>query len=96
MFENLSVAHVLMVIAIALLIFGPKRIPEIAGSFGKGIREFKKSISDATRDEPPQLTPGPTAFRATERHAEDVGTPSGADRGELADRDRSEPKRLLN
>ena len=47
MFENLSLPHLLMVLAVAILIFGPKRIPEIAGSMGKGIREFKRHIGEA-------------------------------------------------
>ena len=85
MFENLSLPHVLMVVAIALLLFGPKRIPEIAGSFGKGIREFKKNISDATRDEPVQ----PAARPAESVAASPLGAGS-------ADRDRTEPKRLLD
>ncbi len=46
MFENLTLPHLLMVLVIAMLLFGAKRIPEIAGSMGKGIREFKKSIND--------------------------------------------------
>jgi TatA/E family protein of Tat protein translocase len=53
MFENLSLPHLLMVLAVAILVFGPKRIPEIAGSLGKGIREFKKHIGEATRPDSP-------------------------------------------
>jgi sec-independent protein translocase protein TatA len=53
MFENLSLPHLLMVLAVAILVFGPKRIPEIAGSLGKGIREFKRHIGDATRSDSP-------------------------------------------
>ena len=52
MFENLSLPHLLMVLAVAILVFGPKRIPEIAGSMGKGIREFKRHISEAGRPDP--------------------------------------------
>lgn len=50
MFENLTLPHLLMVLVIAMLLFGTKRIPEIAGSMGKGIREFKKNISDIGHD----------------------------------------------
>jgi sec-independent protein translocase protein TatA len=53
MFENLSLPHLLMVLAVAILVFGPKRIPEIAGSMGKGIREFKRHISEAGRPDSP-------------------------------------------
>jgi len=58
MFENLSLPHILMVLVIVMLLFGAKRIPEIAGSMGKGIKEFKKNINDATREEPASLTRG--------------------------------------
>ena len=53
MFENLTLPHLLLVMVIAMLLFGTKRIPEIAGSMGKGIREFKKNISEVTHDAPP-------------------------------------------
>lgn len=34
-----------IVLVIALLVFGPRRLPELGGSMGRGIREFTKSIS---------------------------------------------------
>lgn len=37
---------ILLLGVVVLLLFGAKRIPEIGSSFGKGIREFKKSIGD--------------------------------------------------
>lgn len=43
-----SPLHWLVVLIVALLIFGPKRIPEIAKSLGEGIREFKKSMREAS------------------------------------------------
>ncbi len=55
MFENLSLPHIMMVLIIVMLLFGAKRIPEIAGSMGKGIKEFKRNINDATREEPSKL-----------------------------------------
>lgn len=36
----------LMLLLICLVLFGGKRIPEIGGAIGKGIREFKKGVSD--------------------------------------------------
>ncbi|HET9512855.1 MAG TPA: twin-arginine translocase TatA/TatE family subunit [Gemmatimonadales bacterium] len=44
---NLGFPEILMILVVVLLLFGAKRIPEIAGSFGKGIREFKRSLSEA-------------------------------------------------
>jgi sec-independent protein translocase protein TatA len=65
MFGNLGMSEILMVLVIVLLVFGAKRLPEIGSSFGKGIREFKRSMKEVTdeidRPEPPaeprRLTP---------------------------------------
>jgi sec-independent protein translocase protein TatA len=45
MFE-LGPEKLLMLLLICLVIFGGKRIPEIGGAIGKGIREFKRGVSD--------------------------------------------------
>lgn len=44
---NLGFPEIMLILVVVLLLFGAKRIPEIAGSFGKGIREFKRSLSEA-------------------------------------------------
>lgn len=48
MFGNLGFPEILVILVIVLLVFGAKRLPEIGSSFGKGIREFKKSINEAS------------------------------------------------
>jgi sec-independent protein translocase protein TatA len=48
MFGNLGLPEILLIGVIVLLVFGAKRLPEIGASFGKGIREFKRSISEAS------------------------------------------------
>ena len=50
MFGNLGFPELLIIMIVILLLFGAKRIPEIAGSMGKGIKEFRKNINDATRE----------------------------------------------
>jgi sec-independent protein translocase protein TatA len=47
---GLGPGEMLMALVAILLLFGAKRIPEIAGSFGKGIREFKKNMSDVQKE----------------------------------------------
>lgn len=42
--------EILLILLLALLIFGARRIPEIARSFGKGVREFKKGLNDLNDD----------------------------------------------
>jgi len=48
-----SPLHWLVVIAIVLLLFGPKKLPELAKSVGEGLREFKKSLSASSTEEKP-------------------------------------------
>jgi sec-independent protein translocase protein TatA len=43
----LNPTHILFVLAIALLVLGPKRLPELAKSAGSGMREFKGSLEGA-------------------------------------------------
>ena len=47
---NLGMPEILLIMVIALLVFGAKRLPEIGSSMGKGIREFKRSMREVTND----------------------------------------------
>lgn len=49
MFGNLGLPEILIILLIVLLLFGAKRIPEVAGSLGRGINEFKRNMGDAQR-----------------------------------------------
>jgi len=42
--------ELLLIFVAVLLLFGAKRLPEIAQGLGKGIREFKKSVKETTED----------------------------------------------
>ena len=42
--------ELVVILALVLLLFGPKRLPEIAEAMGKSIRKFKAATNDATRD----------------------------------------------
>ena len=48
MFGNLGVWEILLIMVAVLLLFGAKRLPEVGASIGKGIREFKRSLSDTS------------------------------------------------
>jgi sec-independent protein translocase protein TatA len=48
---NIGPLEIAIVLIIALLVFGPKRLPELGKSLGKGIREFKGSIGGEHDDE---------------------------------------------
>jgi sec-independent protein translocase protein TatA len=51
MFTQIGPMEIVLVLVVALLILGPKRLPEAGRSIGKGMREFKDSISGVTKDE---------------------------------------------
>ncbi len=55
MFGRIGVPELLLIAAVILLIFGPKRLPEIGKSIGKGLREFRSASKDFQRtlDEEP-------------------------------------------
>ena len=86
MLGGLGMPEVLVILLVVLLLFGARRIPEIAGGLGKGISEFKRNMSDAQR----QITEMPPTEQriASERTTEPV-----VRQDEEA---RPEPKRLLS
>lgn len=45
-FGGLGIWEVLLILLALLLVFGPRRLPELGGALGKGIREFRRSITD--------------------------------------------------
>jgi sec-independent protein translocase protein TatA len=57
---NIGLPEILIVLAIALIVFGPKRLPEMGRSLGRGIREFKDSITgkDDEEEEPREIERG--------------------------------------
>jgi len=48
---NLGLPEMLVIGVAALLLFGPKRLPELAKSLGKGIRDFKKAVAGEDEEE---------------------------------------------
>ena len=72
---NLGFGELMVILVIVLVLFGARRVPEIGASIGRGIREFKKNISDVEREvrEPvrearanDRLQPGETTRAADE------------------------------
>jgi sec-independent protein translocase protein TatA len=50
MFENIGGGELLIILLVIVLLFGAKKIPEVAQGIGKGIREFKKAVNDVQDD----------------------------------------------
>jgi sec-independent protein translocase protein TatA len=68
MLGNIGPLEIVVVLIIALVVFGPKRLPELGSSLGKGIREFKGSLSgDSDDDEEERPAASPREIEAEKR-----------------------------
>ena len=79
MFGEIGIDKLLLILAIVLVFFGPRRLPELGATLGKGIRDFKRSLGGHEID-PPALAP-PAATRPVHDAAADAAP--------------AEPKRLI-
>jgi sec-independent protein translocase protein TatA len=53
---NIGPLEIVIVLVIVLIIFGPKRLPDLGRSLGRGMREFKDSVTGKDKDELPEST----------------------------------------
>jgi TatA/E family protein of Tat protein translocase len=56
MFGSLGIPEILFIMVVALLIFGPRRLPEIGRTLGKALGEFRRATSDLKRSIDTELT----------------------------------------
>jgi len=47
---NLGTGEIIVILVVILLLFGAKRIPELARSIGKGVKSFKQGMNDAVNE----------------------------------------------
>lgn len=50
MFGNLGAGEIILIVLVILLLFGAKKIPELARGIGKGMSEFKKGLKDVENE----------------------------------------------
>ncbi len=63
MLGNIGPLEIIVVLIIALIVFGPKRLPELGSSLGRGIREFRNTVTGEKGDDDDE--PEVKAIRAT-------------------------------
>ena len=78
-FNNIGPMELIIVLVIALLVIGPKKLPEVGKSLGRGMREFKESISGEHRDDDDDLStsrhptpPGQITLRISRQLLDDI------------------------
>ncbi|MDX6484732.1 MAG: sec-independent protein translocase protein TatA [Gaiellaceae bacterium] len=76
---NIGLPEILIVLVIALVIFGPKKLPDLGRSLGTGMREFKDSITGANQDddERPEIAASGDEPSTAEQHDDAVSRPRG-------------------
>ena len=64
----IGLPELLILLVVVLLFFGPKRLPEMGRSLGRGMREFKDSVTGDNKDddEPAVLIPPPVTHEMTD------------------------------
>jgi sec-independent protein translocase protein TatA len=72
--DILQPTHLIFVLVVALLVLGPKRLPEVGRSLGRGIRDFKSALTGD--DEPPhhEEVPSQTSTETASRPADQTST----------------------
>ena len=58
--ELLQPMHLLVIVVVALFLFGPKKLPELGKGLGDGIRNFRESMKQASETKPAETTPQDT------------------------------------
>ena len=89
----------LIVLLIALLIFGPRKLPEIGGAIGKSIREFQKASREEERSKAPEPVsqPQPPAARSAslELPPAQVSRAANDPDGEIGDQDEAVQQQVV-
>lgn len=87
---NIGPQELLLILLVALVIVGPKRLPELSRTIGRGLREFRKAQDDVKRtirlglDDAEPVTPSPTRGAATAPAAAGTAAASGTETAETA------------
>lgn len=84
MFGSLGVPEILFILVVALLVFGPRRLPEIGRTIGRALGEFRRATTDLKRsidtevtlEEVRQVPPASTSGQAARTPVEPAAKPS--------------------
>jgi sec-independent protein translocase protein TatA len=72
MFGSIGMPELILIFIVALLVFGPKKLPELGKSLGKGLAEFKKASEDLKRTIEDEIEQGKHEAEAVKKEAEAV------------------------
>ena len=89
MFGSIGMPELIMILVVALLVFGPKKLPEIGKSLGKGLAEFKKASDELKRTIEDEIEAGKREATSVQQSVVDttahlIAPPSSVPRAEGA------------
>jgi len=90
-FGNIGFMELMVILVIVLVLFGARRVPEIGASIGKGIREFKRNISEADQQIREPIRDALNESRSGDR----LNTGDASRQRDAEEPARPEPKRLM-
>lgn len=82
---SIGFGEIIVVLLVALIVFGPKRLPEIGRTMGKSMREFRRATSNLKRefedsiDDEPPIVPSPHERRKRGNGSDPAAADDGAD-----------------
>ena len=72
MFGSIGMPELVLIFVVALLVFGPKKLPEIGKSLGKGLAEFKRASDELKKTIETEIEQGKTEISAVKDHVSSV------------------------
>jgi len=78
MFGSIGMPELILIFVVALLVFGPKKLPELGKSLGRGLAEFKKASEDLKKTIEDEIEQGKHEADAVRKQVAEVKTPSAA------------------
>jgi len=97
MFGSIGMPELILIFVVALLVFGPRKLPEIGKSLGKGLAEFKKASDDLKRTIEQEIEEGKKEVSSIPAQVQSVAdsiarTPAAAPPPEAAQPPKAEPR----
>ncbi len=72
MFGSIGMPELILIFVVALLVFGPKKLPELGRSLGRGLAEFKKASDDLKKTIEDEIEQGKQEAASIKQHVAEV------------------------
>ncbi len=74
MFGSIGMPELVLIFVVALLVFGPKKLPELGKSLGRGLAEFKRASDDLKRTIEDEIEQGKHEAEAVKKQVSEAGS----------------------